>query len=304
MFAQSISMVAAGLSIASSIKNLLASAPSLADITAALSAEVGVVFFLELESATFRESVGTAQAAHDFLAINYGNLQINGADKGRLYEELDRNAAVHLQDLIKQTVTLKEWASADNEANKREGAKSLLSRSLSLQVCIYTLICTFQRELAETAPTPQLAASHRADMKDYGSMAWDRIVPSLNQTLYDHQNAVTLTEVDNELPSGVRAIGIKDTWFSNDVIAATQWDGDDHDQVDGYMQEARRLYGCILGSGSWDPIRNELLSQFEAIPRHPDTIEPFRPIFLPRANIFSDWFAQNKAALSSLKNLN
>lgn len=303
--AAALAVLASLLSAASSLKNLFTSVPSLADIVALIVTEVETVFVVELASEDIRHAADKLKAARDFLATDYVNAQDKGATKAELWTLLNSADAVSLNDLRACANDMESWAS---DASKTDGAKSIVQQAVSTYVGVYTLLCIMYREFAAVAPDEPTSAGFQQDMKDYASKAVTTVTPLLEKTLSEHQNAVS-DPFQGFFPHhfGDSFWVIKDSWFSDDEnIAGTLDHGGGllpDKAAQAIMVEAQSLYRKMLAVSSSADEHKTLVAQFEAIPMPDEVLTAFQQTYLPRANAFSDWYANNKSALASLQKL-
>lgn len=306
--AQALAVLASLLSAASSLKNLFASVPSLADIVTLIVQEVEKVFVVELASEDIRHAGDKLKAAREFLATDYVNAQDKNATKAELWTLLNGADAVSLNDLRACANDMESWAS---DPSKTDGAKSIVQQAISLYVGVYTVLCIMYREFAAVAPDEPTSAGFLQDMKDYASKAVTNVTPLLESTLSAHQNAVS-DPFQGFFPGhfGDSFWVIKDSWFSDDdKIAGTLDKGGGllpDKGAQAIMSVAQSLYRKMLSVSSSSDEHKTLVAQFQdgVMPMMPDEIvTAFQQTYLPRANAFSDWYANNKSALASLQKL-
>jgi hypothetical protein len=312
--AAALAVLASLLSSASSLKSLFQSAPSFSDMIKLIVAEVKAVFFSELASAEIRAVAGAAQAAHDFLAIDYVNLQAGGASKAQLWALLNSADAVSLNDLRTVANTIEQWAS---DAAKQDGPKSIVRQSISLSVTVYTLLCMMYREFAAVAPDDETSASFEQDMRDYAAKAVAEVTPLLTATLSAHQDAVAISEANGIgiLHDFGGVFALVDNWYSDDLMAAVFDPGEFH-QADraaarSTMNDAELLYRTLLSFGTADPRYAAMVSNFLSTPAPSNwhngpymfLLDKFQQTYLPRANVFANWYADLTSSLKSLQRL-
>jgi hypothetical protein len=100
---------------------------------------------------------------------------------------------------------------------------------------------------------------------------------------------------------------IKDKWFSDeDIIARTHCNEVlfPDEAARAIMAEAQSIYRNILSVSSLSEEHQMFATLFvQKIPMPDVLFTAFQQTYLPRANAFGDWYANNKLALASLQKL-
>ncbi|MGN6258718.1 MAG: hypothetical protein ACTHN3_13385 [Solirubrobacterales bacterium] len=297
------------LGLGESIASLFGdSGPNMQELMAKLEFEIKEVFRTDLADAAVHQATGVAQAASDWLAIDYVNAVNAGETTAQLWNMLTGDsAAPRLSDLQATASEMIAWAS--------DNPKAIAQQTLSLSLTVSSLIVTYHRERATNAPDKAAQGAETADMKSYAGNAVTRVKP-----LFDKVHAARLGGISqpNSSTGGDfhQAVVVTDSWYgywgSADpiIIGGLAWGnefgGPTFEDCQRQVSTAYDAYLELLNSGSdndYNTLRTALQgdvfvgwSEGGNAPSGQDVIQND----LPGMKQSGQWYTQGQAALQGL----
>lgn len=297
------------LGLGESIAGLFAdSGPNMQELIAKLEFEIKEVFRTDLADAAVYHATGVAQAASDWLAIDYVNAVNAGETSAQLWNMLTGDsAAPRLSDLQTTASEMIAWAS--------DNPKAIAQQTLSLSLTISSLIVTYHRERATHAPDATTEAAETADMKSYAGDSVTRVTRLFTNVYVARSRGISQPQSSSG-GDFHEAVVVTDGWYggwgSADpvIIGGLAWGnefgGPTIEDCQAQVSTAYNAYLKLLNSGSDDDystLRRSLegnvfvgWSEFAGAPSGQEVIQND----LPGMKQSGQWYAQGQAALKGL----
>jgi hypothetical protein len=241
------------IGIGSSLKNIFGgSAPSAADIAAAVSQEVEQAFFRQSADSQIITASGDLAAAQQFLAVDYQNAVDKGESTTDRWNLLDASStAPGLSQLTAAASALDSWIGQAQQQDQ----DMVAAKAAPVYIGIYLVICLFHRERAAVAPDAATKAAELQDMRDKARIAITNVMPHVLSLFNKRIGALSYSEYVKRHYAARRDFyyniaQISDSWFSGaaDTIYAWQPQEEDND-FSKVMHRVWNAYHRVLFTG-------------------------------------------------------